>query len=226
MPETSLPARLRAVALSTIALPVLAACLATPPSVRPASASPDARRPDASATAASRPPPSGSLTIAAVHEDLSVPAVGPLSNANGGVMPPSWFIFDALYRLVQPDLLPVPNLVREPCAISGDGLTIKCQLVEATFHDGQPLTAEDVAYTYELALAGSCGPCVGDAIASVQATGRSVVFRLKRIDPRVVSVDFTSVASSRRHSSSVTSRPSPRLPSVSDPKTSNGSPRR
>ena len=74
-------------------------------------------------------------------------------------------------------------------------MTITCSLVETTFHDGTPLTADDVAFTYELAMrqpaydvmntppacAFAYGLCFGDMLESVKAIDdRTVEFRLTK----------------------------------------------
>ncbi len=44
----------------------------------------------------------------------------------------------------------VPDLADGPCLPQGDGTVIRCHLIETTFQDGTPVTADDVAYTYRL----------------------------------------------------------------------------
>ncbi|MDQ3880736.1 MAG: ABC transporter substrate-binding protein [Chloroflexota bacterium] len=58
-------------------------------------------------------------------------------------------IYSALYRY-DDAFDPVPDLAAEPCIVAGDSVTITCTIVETTFHDGTPLTADDVVFTYEL----------------------------------------------------------------------------
>ena len=53
-------------------------------------------------------------------------------------------------------LSPVPDLAAEPCAISSDLLVVTCVLRAATFHDGTPVTADDVAFTYQLLISDAC----------------------------------------------------------------------
>jgi len=56
----------------------------------------------------------------------------------------------ALYRYDARDNA-IPDLAAGPCvAQRADRTVIRCRLVEATFHDGTPLTADDVAFTYAL----------------------------------------------------------------------------
>jgi ABC-type transport system substrate-binding protein len=86
-------------------------------------------------------------------------ALGPFSNgtssngsddsAKAGVI--NVFIHDALYRFDE-HVRPVPSLARS-CDPSADGLTITCQLIDATFQNGDPVTADDVVFTYRVMLA-------------------------------------------------------------------------
>ncbi len=55
--------------------------------------------------------------------------------------------YDARYNAI-------PDLADGPCVPQGDGTVIRCRIIETTFHDGTPLTADDVAYTYRLLRAG------------------------------------------------------------------------
>ena len=51
--------------------------------------------------------------------------------------------YDAHYNVV-------PDLADGPCAPQGDGTVLRCRIVVTTFHDGTPLTADDVAYSYRV----------------------------------------------------------------------------
>ncbi|HYN48848.1 MAG TPA: ABC transporter substrate-binding protein [Candidatus Nanopelagicales bacterium] len=53
----------------------------------------------------------------------------------------SLYRFDARYGAV-------PDLADGPCEPQGDGTVVRCRLVETTFHDGTPVTADDVAFSY------------------------------------------------------------------------------
>lgn len=63
------------------------------------------------------------------------------------------FIYDALYEY-NDALESVPNLAE--CEPDADELVWTCSIVEATFHDGSPMTAEDVKYSYDLAISENC----------------------------------------------------------------------
>ena len=63
------------------------------------------------------------------------------------------FIYDALYEY-NDRIEPVPNLGE--CEASADELVWTCSLMEATFHNGDPMTAEDVKYVYDLGISENC----------------------------------------------------------------------
>lgn len=94
-------------------------------------------------------------------------------------------IYAGLYT-ADASMAPVPNLAAEMCEVSEDSLTWTCTLREGLeFHNGEPITAEDVAYTYQLALSGNCtyarAVCssIGPILESVAASDeRTVVFQL------------------------------------------------
>ncbi|MEV0584976.1 ABC transporter substrate-binding protein [Nonomuraea sp. NPDC050310] len=98
--------------------------------------------------------------------------------ADGGSL-----MFDGLMRRA-PDLSLQPNLASAPPASSPDGKTVTFTLREGVkFHDGRPLTARDVAYTYTTLLDPKTNsPISGDysAIEQVSAKDdRTVEFTLK-----------------------------------------------
>ncbi len=63
------------------------------------------------------------------------------------------FIYDALYEY-DDELAPVPNLGE--CEPDSEELVWTCTLQEATFHNGDAMTAEDVKYSYDLAISPNC----------------------------------------------------------------------
>jgi len=71
--------------------------------------------------------------------------------------------------------------------VSEDGLTYTFTLAEATFHDGSPLTAADVVWTFDRLRDPALGGPTADLfanIASVVANGdQEVVFTLKQVNP-------------------------------------------
>jgi ABC-type transport system substrate-binding protein len=125
---------------------------------------------------------------------------GPLTNATSSVGDDyekaaviDVFIHDALYRYDE-QLKPVPSLASS-CDPSGDGLTITCHLVNAMFQSGDPVTAEDVVFTYQLMAANThvesdfaprdcvtdVSGCLSDVLDSVvKVDERTVAFHLRR----------------------------------------------
>ncbi len=84
----------------------------------------------------------------------------------------------------------IPDLADGPCEPRGDGTVIRCRLIETTFHDGAPLTADDVAYTYEVYQRDTFyvfGYYVFGATESLKAVTvvdpRTVDFTLAAVDP-------------------------------------------
>ena len=109
-------------------------------------------------------------------------------------------VYNGLYRY-DDSLSPVPDLAAEPCEVRPDQVTIVCRIVEAKFHDGTPLTADDVAFTYELGRRNprpTCGDaygiCFGEMLDSARALdARTVEFRLTRPDATFLTIALPSV---------------------------------
>jgi ABC-type transport system substrate-binding protein len=77
----------------------------------------------------------------------------------------------------------IPDLADGPCLPQADPKVIRCHLIEATFHDGTPVTADDVAYSYRLFL--HPGFYVSPVLEVVRV-----------VDPRTVDFVLSSVDSS------------------------------
>jgi ABC-type transport system substrate-binding protein len=112
------------------------------------------------------------------------------------------FTEETLYRY-DAQLNPIPYLAASPCDVAANGLDITCRLVQATFHDGATMTADDVAYSFELrrrsTCSGSSTPCLGDALASVTAVDPTTVrFTLLHINPEFFTTDLESVGIEER----------------------------
>ena len=164
-----------AVALSLVA----AACGGTPASNEP-SASTDG----AGATTAPSASASAEQTLTyVIDSDLS----GGLSNAADNVptAEASQFLYDGIYEFDE-GLTPVPDLATDLATISEDGLTWTITLREGvTFHDGSPLTADDVVQTYELARSPNCtyspATCLAAFLEKVtKVDDLTVSFKLKQ----------------------------------------------
>ncbi len=115
-----------------------------------------------------------------------VPLMGALDGFGSPVVTP--FLHASLFRLDE-HLDPVPELADGPCVASDDDLLLTCGIRPARFHDGTPVTADDVAFTLGLGLP----PCTnglwcGFDLASVMAIDeRHVAIRLARRSASVYS---------------------------------------
>jgi ABC-type transport system substrate-binding protein len=149
--------------LATGLLLAVAACASAPeptstPVVRPAP----------SASPSPSPTPEQTLMIA-LDGDL----VGGLSNAADDVHTAraAAFLYNGLYGY-DDRLTPVPALARDLATVTPDGLTWTIELRDGIeFHDGTPLTADDVVQTYELARSANCRferqRCLSGVLATV-----------------------------------------------------------
>src|SRR5687767_13740965 len=147
---------------STISLALVAAtvagCAAQPTTTPTTAVTARTASPSSTTAPTSTPPPAvgnGDGLVLGMFVPPSVPALfGVMSNAFE-FRPPSradviiQLVYNGLYRYNE-SLEAVPDLAAEPCAIASDQVTITCRLVETAFHDGTPLTADDVVFTYEL----------------------------------------------------------------------------
>jgi ABC-type transport system substrate-binding protein len=101
----------------------------------------------------------------------------------------------AVYRQ-DASLAPVPDLAAELCDVASDGVTVTCKLRSATFHDGSPVTADDVAFMYDLARSPECSflLCLSGPLAGVEAVdSQTVRFTLARPYAPFLSVGLSDV---------------------------------
>src|SRR6188508_2314605 len=97
-----------------------------------------------------------------------------LSNANADVPTAEayGFIGTGLYQY-DATLTPVPDLAADLCEVDEAEIVWTCTLREATFHNGDPVTAADVVFTYELARSANCrfnpSVCLAPFLESVTA---------------------------------------------------------
>lgn len=142
--------RTRALGLFGAAAIVLSACSGTTP---PTTAPGGTANPGASGPAASAPgTPSADLKMVLDAEPTY------FSNAYSDV--PTGYvvgaIYSALYR-ANNKLSVIPDMATDQPAVSADGLTWTVKLKDGIkFHDGSPLTADDVAFTFNLAISPDC----------------------------------------------------------------------
>ena len=110
---------------------------------------------------------------------LTVDAFAPIVDANRTTQ----LIYDTLVLVDPATLLPKPNLATE-WTVSEDGATYTFTLKsDVTFHDGTPLTADDVKFTFELLInpetASPDGPIFQPRIKTIEAPDpTTVVFTL------------------------------------------------
>jgi ABC-type transport system substrate-binding protein len=131
-----------------------------------------------------------------------VPSAIQLSNATAPGDGQGWFIDRFLYRALyrhDAHYAPVPDLAAKPCEVRADGVTIKCGLGDAVFANGDAVRANDVVFTFELAMSDVCGfptflYCRSHNLASVKAIdARTVQFTLKEPDARFLTTVLPGV---------------------------------
>ncbi|MGH2427285.1 MAG: ABC transporter substrate-binding protein [Candidatus Limnocylindria bacterium] len=153
---------------------VLAACGA--PAASPTEAPDD---PDATVPADASPPPDEE----AGGETITYAIDGQLTGLSNQIsdVPTSeagQFLYNGLYQY-DATLTPVADLAADLCDVSEDGITWTCTLKEATFHNGDPVTAQDVAYVYSLAQSDNCrfnpSICLSPFLAGVEAVDDTTV---------------------------------------------------
>ncbi len=128
---------------------ILAAC-GTQPGESGESAAPQSQDPGTSAEPTDS---AGTGTITMIVDGQ----ITTLSNALSDV-PTSeayQFIGTGLYQY-DASLTPIPDLAADICETSEDEITWTCTLRDATFHNGDPVTADDVVFTYNLAKSENC----------------------------------------------------------------------
>jgi ABC-type transport system substrate-binding protein len=112
--------------------------------------------------------------------------------------PVAHFLFRGLYRY-DAVLTPIPDLAAEPCQTSPDLLQVTCRIGPATFSNGDPLTAMDVVFTYDLARSEACpfgqfSTCLKDTLAPVQLVDPATVrFTLRQPDPTFVTITLPTI---------------------------------
>jgi ABC-type transport system substrate-binding protein len=103
-----------------------------------------------------------------------------LSNANADVPTAEayGFIGTGLYQY-DATLTPVPDLAADLCEVDADEVVWTCTLRDATFHNGDPVTAADVVFTYELAKSENCrfnpSVCLAPFLDSVTAVDEKTI---------------------------------------------------
>ena len=152
---------------------VLAAC-GTQPGDSGATDAPESEGPGTSADPSDGGTGTGTITMIVDGQ------ITTLSNANSDV-PTSeayQFIGTGLYQYDE-SLTPVPDLAADLCETSEDEITWTCTLQDATFHNGDPVTAADVVFTYNIAKSDNCrlnpSICLGPFLESATAVDDKTV---------------------------------------------------
>jgi ABC-type transport system substrate-binding protein len=169
--------RTRSRALHAAVLAVVVAACGSAPAPSPRASAAATPTPTASPTA----PPEQTLTVG-MDGDL----VGGLSNTADGIgtARAAAFLYNGLYGYDE-RLRPVPVLARDVATVSTNGLDWTIELRDdVVFHDGTPLTADDVVQTYELARSANCRftrrLCLTTVLDSIAKVGEhTVVFTLR-----------------------------------------------
>ena len=129
------------------------------------------------AGAQEKPRYGGTFVVAIVNDPTTL---NPATSSDFYVKLISGTMFDTLVNL-DFNFNPVPRLARS-WEVSKDGLTYTFHLVKATWHDGQPVTSEDVKFTVEQVLAPyhPNGGQYKDRLQEIQTPdAETVVFKLK-----------------------------------------------
>ena len=191
------PGRLRASASAVLALTVVACGPVDQPEPTPSRAATQAPRPKGSWWLACTSPWSEHWANAgSTPTDLPFYSLHP----NGSMWDSAVerLVYSGVYRLDETQA-PVPDLAEAPCDVSDDLLVITCTLREANFHDGSPVTADDVAFTYQLFLSDYCrfpacdSPDFDRLAAATALDDRTVEFHLAGPDPAFITAILPDV---------------------------------
>jgi len=186
----------------------LAGCGSSATSLPTASGPADGTASPASATATPTPAAyADTLRIGGVDWDSNGSEMGQLRQASGGpiglpalTLGLGTFVHSALYRYDARDNA-VPDLADGPCALQGDGTVVRCRLIETTFHDGTPMTADDVAFTYRLFQRPTIfiAPATGSLKEVLVVDPRTVDFVLSAVDATFLTIVLPSIPILPRH---------------------------
>ena len=112
-------------------------------------------------------------------------------------------VYSGLYRFDGRDNA-IPDLADGPCFVPGaDPMVIRCPLIETTFQDGTPLTADDVAYTYQVFQRPVMNNCCAQlpTLKGVRVVDpRTVDFVLSSVDPTFLTAVLPGIPILSRHS--------------------------
>ena len=155
--------RSRALVVLLLLAFTVAACQTTtttpaPATAAPATAAPATAAPATAAPATAAPIPSGGQAVKGGTYTIAYPSpgrawtVGPFWEGSGTQFMQYYLLYDQLVKLSVDLTTWLPNLA-ESWTLSPDGKTLEFKLRQGVvWHDGQPFTADDVAYTYRAQL--------------------------------------------------------------------------
>ncbi len=152
---------------------ILAAC-GTQPGESGESSAPESQDPGSSAAPTDGGTGTGTITMVVDGQ------ITTLSNARRTSRPrrPYQFLGTGLYQY-DAALTPIPDLAADLCEVSEDEITWTCTLQDATFHNGDPVTAADVVFTYDIAKSDNCrfnpSICLGPFLDSATAVDEKTV---------------------------------------------------
>ena len=106
-----------------------------------------------------------------------------LANGNNWDQVVRRLVYNGLYR-VNEERAPVEDLAARECTWTDDLLVISCDIRAAVFHDGSPLTADDVVFSYQLQASEACRRSFycGGPDEAVAVDADTVEFRLHEPD--------------------------------------------
>ena len=111
-------------------------------------------------------------------------------------------VYSGLYRYDGRDNA-IPDLADGPCFVPGsDEKVIRCRLIETTFQDGTPLTADDVAYTYQIFQRPVMNNCCAQlpTLEEVRVVdSRTLDFVLSSVDPTFLTAVLPGIPIFSRH---------------------------
>ena len=130
-------------------------------------------------------------------EPVYLPVFPLLANGNAWDQVIRRLVYSGLYRqgIVDGRRTPVEDLAAELCSNTDDLLVIRCDIREARFHDGTRLTAEDIAFNYQLAASDSCRgiSCLNGLDEAVAVDADTVEFRLEQPDATFLTIAMADV---------------------------------
>jgi peptide/nickel transport system substrate-binding protein len=196
-PVAALALAVAACGPATPAAPTAAPAKPTEPAAKPTAAPAAATSAPAQPTAAAAPKPTGAPKPAAATKPSVAQLRIAIPNDEGALTPYTYkfgypglqmlfMVYDTLMQL-DAEQVPQPLLARDVKA-SSDGLTYEIALRPGIrWHDGKPLTADDVKFTYEYFIANTSGrfsPPLRTSVDSITTSGaEAVTIKLKAANP-------------------------------------------